>query len=192
MSTEKCDEGICTVSEKNEFEAMRNSREETTPNQDNHVREQMAASTLVPGREIENCNMKKVNTVKLKPSITTLHTQQDLDALVSSHDAVIIEFMTSWCGACKGIEEYYEELSIENQEFVRSARIICDKNKQTKKLASGHNVNCYPVFIVFKDGAVVNRWDGADIGKLESTFTRFSDGRGRKKKRGGRSKKRYT
>ena len=86
-------------------------------------------------------------------TITTLHGEQDFNAFVSTHPAVIVEFMTSWCGACKGIEDYFEELSLssvchdhtsshqdEHQDLgvgaglVRSAKVFCDKNKDTKIL----------------------------------------------------------
>ena len=138
---------------------------------------------------------KKKNESSSKSSsiIKTLHSQQDLDAFLSTNDAVIIEFMTTWCGACRSIEEYYQELTISNEEYnVRSAMVICDKNKQTKKLATIYNVKSYPVFVAFKDGVISNRFDGADKGKLEATFERLGGGSGsggKKKKRGGRLKR---
>ena len=126
-----------------------------------------------------------------KSSIINLHGQHDLDMFISANNYAIVEFMTSWCGSCKAIKEYYEELSLSNQEDVLCAKVVCDKNKQTKKLAAAYSVKSYPVFIAFKDRTVSNRFDGADRGKLESTFERVSGGGsgGKKKNRGGRSKR---
>lgn len=126
--------------------------------------------------------------VSPKSSILTLHGQQNLDDLISSNSAVVVEFMTSWCGACKGIEEYYEELSLSQDEFgVKAARVVCDKNKNTKKLAATYNISSYPVFFSFKEGSVASRWEGADRGKLEGAFERLA-GKQKKKKRDRNSK----
>lgn len=141
-------------------------------------------------------NKKSTRQKKEKPtvqsSIVTLHGQQDFDAFISKNSNVIVEFMTTWCCKCQGIEDYYEELSSTSQqqqnESVKAAKVVCDKNKQTKKLTALHNVKSYPVFLVFKDGSVANRWDGADVGKLEGAFERLAGGGkgggGKKKQRG--------
>jgi thioredoxin 1 len=125
----------------------------------------------------------------LKP----LYTQQELDKLISQSDAVIVEFKTSWCGACKAIEPLLEELAEVHAESVQVAIVMCDKNKETKKLATAHNVSSYPVFVLFQNGAVDGRWNGADNGKLEKAFARLSGdggGRGGGKKKGKGGKRR--
>lgn len=124
--------------------------------------------------------------------IRTLHGQPDADAFVSANEAVVVEFMTNWCGACRSIEERYAELATAGAERgVRSARVVCDKNRQTKTLAARYNVRSYPVFVAFRDGVVSHRFEGADRGKLEAAFERLGGGSGgggrKKKKRGGRS-----
>lgn len=125
--------------------------------------------------------------------LKALHTQQELDKLISQNDAVIVEFKTSWCGACKAIEPLLEELAQVHAESVQVAVVVCDKNKETKKLATAHNVSSYPVFVLFQSGAVDGRWDGADNGKLEKAFERLSSdggGRGGGKKKGKGGKRR--
>jgi thiol-disulfide isomerase/thioredoxin len=136
---------------------------------------------------------KKVNNKKKMASagssnslIKKLHTQQDLQALISAHDAVVVEFMTSWCGACKGIEPLYEELASSHAESVQAAQVVCDKNRETKKLATAYGVSSYPVFVLFENGSTTGKWNGADRGKLETTFDRLGGGG---KGRGGRKKK---
>lgn len=113
--------------------------------------------------------------------IKNVHTQHELDTLVHSQEAVIVEYMTSWCGACKGIAPYYEELA-QNADVVVSAQVLCDKNKETKKLATAQGVSSYPVFVLYQDGSSVGRWNGADRGKLEKAFERLNGGGGGKKK----------
>jgi thioredoxin 1 len=125
--------------------------------------------------------------------LRALHTQQELDKLISQNNAVIVEFKTSWCGACKAIEPLLEELAEVHAESVQVTVVMCDKNKETKKLATAHNVSSYPVFVLFQNGAVDGRWNGADNGKLEKAFERLSGdggGRGGGKKRGKGGKRR--
>lgn len=140
---------------------------------------------------------KKKKDNKSSSNITTLHSQQDIDAFLSKNDAAVIEFMTDWCGACKSIEGYFDELAEEfgSTDGVRCARINCDKNKQTKKVAATYNIKSYPVFTAFRDGSLTTRFDGADKGKLEAMFERLggAGGGGKKKgkgKGGGKSHKR--
>lgn len=115
--------------------------------------------------------------------IKKVHSQKELETLIASHEAVVVEFMTTWCGACKGIEPLYEELSV-NAPSVQSLQIICDKNKETKKIASSFGVGSYPVFHIFEDGRPTTQWKGADRGKLEKAFDRLQGGG-----RGGKGKK---
>lgn len=111
-----------------------------------------------------------------------------MDSLLTSNSAVIVEFMTTWCGACKGIAPLLEELATENVESVAVAQIVCDKNKETKKLAAAHGVKSYPVFVVFENGNAAQKWNGADQGKLEKAFEKLAGGGGKKGGKRGKKK----
>jgi thiol-disulfide isomerase/thioredoxin len=142
---------------------------------------------------------KKKNQKKsLSAFIQTIHSQQELSALLESKDTVIVEFVTTWCGACAGIAPLYEELAqsaAEDQDGpLQAAQVVCDKNKETKKLATSFSVGSYPVFVVFENGTESSRWNGADRGKLEKAFERGAGGGGGRggkgnKKKGGKGRK---
>ena len=154
-----------------------------------------AESVEKADKEEEKKQPKGEKSRKKKPksspsSFKQIHSQTELDGLISVNDAVIIEFKTSWCGACKTIERLFEELSINNAEEVMTGQVMCDKNKETKKLAAAHGITSYPVFIVFEQGGVSTKWNGADSGKLEKAFERLSGGRRVGGGKGGRKKKR--
>jgi thioredoxin 1 len=166
----ECVGDSCTIRPKaNEEDAVANT-EEDQPVVDNQ----------------EARRSKKPKAPASSKFLKALHTQQELDKLISQNDAVIVEFKTSWCGACKAIEPLLEELAEVHTESVGVAVVMCDKNKETKKLATAHNVSSYPVFVLFQNGAVDGRWNGADDGKLEKAFERLSGGGGG---RGGGGKK---
>ena len=130
-------------------------------------------------------------------AVRTLHSQADLNALLaSSNDStttVIVEFITTWCGACKSIATQWQDLAAEHDDGqLVCATIVCDKNKTTQKLAAEFGVKSYPVFIVWHQGQQVQKWNGADIGKLVKAFEKYgaAGGGGKKGKgRGGGGKK---
>ena len=180
----ECDGGTCSIAD--------------VPTPAPPAEQSTAANGESDGKEQRQRNKpakKEQGNTKSSSNITTLHSQQDIDAFLSKNDAAVIEFMTDWCGACKSIEGYYGELAEEfgRTDGVRCARINCDKNKQTKKVAASYNIKSYPVFAAFRDVSLTTRFDGADKGKLESMFERFGGGGGKKKgkgKGGGKSNKR--
>jgi thiol-disulfide isomerase/thioredoxin len=58
-------------------------------------------------RNKENKNKKTSSYIK------QLHTQHELDALLQDDgpEIVIVEFVTTWCGACKSIQPRCEQLA---------------------------------------------------------------------------------
>lgn len=131
-------------------------------------------------------------------AIKALHTQQELDAFVAEERTAIVEFVASWCGACKGIQPLLDDMMAEQSLSCEEgeggvAQVVCDKNRETKKLAAALGVGSYPVFVVYENGAITDRWNGADRGKLEKAFERIGGGNSggdkkkkNKKKKGGR------
>jgi thioredoxin 1 len=188
---EECVDGVCQMREESEEVAQEEAGdkaadEHTITNEDNDHPGKITPSQKVRKKKVAG------NTSSSLMSIQNLHSQQALNALVSTSEAVVVEFMTSWCGACKGIAPYYEELASSHADLgVQSAQVLCDKNRETKKLAAAYGVTSYPVFVMFENGSDVGKWNGADRGKLEKAFERLSGSnsgrggaKGRRKKKG--------
>lgn len=137
-----------------------------------------------------------------KPSKNTsttlpkIHSQQDLDRLKDSNDTtmLMVEYITTWCGACKGIAPRLEELAKLHADSdgggVAVYQVYCDsKNKETKKLVAAMGISSYPVFVVYSNGTQVQKWNGADIGKLEGAFKKYAGGGESKRGGGGKGRK---
>lgn len=168
-----------------------------------------AICEIKPAAEISDnlATKKKKKAGGSSAFIQTIHSQQELSTLLESSSSkaggtVIVEFMTTWCGACAGIAPLYEALSQSAAEeaeeqgplLIQAAQVICDKTKETKKIAASFSVGSYPVFVVFENGRESSRWNGADRGKLEKAFERASGGArrrggGKGKKKGGGGRK---
>lgn len=72
-----------------------------------------------------------------------------------------------WCGPCKQIAPGYEQLSksLQSYKFVKFVKIDTEAHKD---IASTYQVTALPTFIVFRDGKVLEKMQGADPKKLES------------------------
>ncbi len=76
--------------------------------------------------------------------------------------SVIVDFYTDWCGPCKAIAPAFEKLSKEH-EGVKFLKVNVEENEEVGAL---HDVRSIPTFVGFRDGKMVGRIEGADIGQL--------------------------
>ena len=198
FAMECTEDGVCRLPPKSE---AGNAEAPTLSSQDgaeeshadnSHANE---ADQSQPSKHQSRMSKKKAATTTSQSAVRTLHSQPDLNALLSSSQegnaTVIVEFITSWCGACKSIAPQWEDLALENPE-ITCAQVVCDKNKTTQKLAASHGVASYPVFLVWHQGQQVQKWNGADTGKLVKVFEKYGGGgkKGRGRGGGGGGKKR--
>lgn len=136
------------------------------------------------GEPSTSTTRKKVT--ESRTAVRTLHSQSDLNTLLASsssqHATIIVEFVTTWCGACKSIATQFLDLAKKyaNDDII-CATVVCDKNKTTQKLAAEYNVGSYPVFIARHHRQQVQKWNGADQGKLVKVFEKYASSNGGKK-----------
>jgi thioredoxin 1 len=97
---------------------------------------------------------------------------QDFEPQVLKSDKpVVVDFWADWCGPCRSIAPYYEQLSDQYQGKLRFAKIDTDANPRTPTRLGIQGI---PTFIIFKDGVEVGRVVGADRIRLKKELDRVA------------------
>lgn len=78
--------------------------------------------------------------------------------IAESDVPVLVDFYADWCGPCKMMAPFVDELARERQGQVLIAKLDTDRSQRT---AQGFNIRGIPTTIVFKNGKEAARQTGA-------------------------------
>ncbi|HEY8405181.1 MAG TPA: thioredoxin domain-containing protein [Flavobacteriales bacterium] len=79
-------------------------------------------------------------------------TKADFDRLIQNEKLVLVDFYADWCGPCKKMKPYLEEIARDMKDVVVVERIDVDANKA---LCREMGVSALPVLMLYKNGEVV-------------------------------------
>ena len=76
--------------------------------------------------------------------------------VLSSENAVVVDFWAPWCGPCRQIAPIIDELASENSD-VKVGKLNVDDGQE---VAAKYGISSIPTILLFKGGEVVERIQG--------------------------------
>lgn len=85
-------------------------------------------------------------------------TQDNFDSVINGELPVLVDFWATWCGPCRMVSPFIEQLAEEYDGKVAFMKVNVDEEQE---LCEKYHVNSIPNLVLFKDGDVVEQSAGA-------------------------------
>jgi thioredoxin 1 len=95
--------------------------------------------------------------------------QKVYEKLIKDNKIVFIDFYAQWCGPCKRISPYIEELS----EIFDNVKFIKIDVEQMEELSISFKIEAMPTFVILKNGKEETRIVGCDKDKLKKMLKEY-------------------
>lgn len=89
----------------------------------------------------------------------------DFDQLLTATEPVVVDFTATWCGPCKVISPFIDQLAEVYEGRAKVVKLDVDQNKDKAKK---YGIRSIPAVLIFKGGEVVETLVG------KSTYETFS------------------
>ena len=98
-----------------------------------------------------------------------INDQKVYEKLIKDNKLVFIDFYAQWCGPCKRISPYIEELS----EIFDHVKFIKIDVEQMEELSISFKIEAMPTFVILKNGKEETRIVGCDKDKLKKMLKEY-------------------
>lgn len=84
-------------------------------------------------------------------------TKSNFEQVKSSEKKVLLDFYADWCGPCRMVSPFVNEIASEHPEY-----LVCKINvDEEPELASVFDVFSIPTLVVMEQGKIINKAAGA-------------------------------
>ena len=96
--------------------------------------------------------------------VHSIKTCEDFNQVINKYQYVMVDFCANWCGPCKNIAPFVDELSHRAEySHIYFCKIDVD---EVDEVANMFNIQSLPTFLILKERKVVNKLEGASKEKL--------------------------
>lgn len=85
-------------------------------------------------------------------------TDSNFDQLLAEGKPMVVDFWATWCGPCKKIGPYIDELAEQYADRVIIGKVDVDENDQ---LAIRFGIRNIPTILFFRNGEIIDKQIGA-------------------------------
>lgn len=98
-------------------------------------------------------------------------SDNDFNDIITSNKLVVVDFFATWCGPCRALSPYIDELAT-NHHNILFAKANID---ETSAMANELDVKSLPCVIIFENGKEINRVVGFNKAKLQAIIENLSE-----------------
>ncbi|KAI0003188.1 DUF1000-domain-containing protein [Xylariaceae sp. FL0662B] len=104
-----------------------------------------------------------------------IKSPEQFSDLLKNSRLVVADFYANWCGPCKQIAPFYEQLSksLSRPGIATFVKVNVEADG-AKPVAAEYAVQALPTFILFRNGSVVEKVKGAEPQRLKSVLDKLS------------------
>ncbi|PNY27292.1 Thioredoxin-like protein 1 [Tolypocladium capitatum] len=102
-----------------------------------------------------------------------ISSKEQFASILKSSKIVVADFFADWCGPCQAVAPIYETLSVSlsRPNAVTFVKINSDTNLD---LAEEYSITALPTFLLFRDGKVTQKVQGANLNELKEVVQKLA------------------
>ncbi|KAI0141151.1 DUF1000-domain-containing protein [Hypoxylon sp. NC0597] len=105
-----------------------------------------------------------------------IQSPEQFNELLKNSRIVVADFYANWCGPCKQIAPFFEQLTRQlSRPKVATFVKVNTEAEGAKAVAAEFAVTSLPTFIIFRDGSVVEKVKGANSTQLQSIVEKLNN-----------------
>ena len=97
-------------------------------------------------------------------------SDNDFNDIIASNKLVVVDFFATWCGPCRALSPYIDELATNHHILFAKANI-----EETPIMANELDVKSLPCVIIFENGKEIHRVVGFNKPKLQAIIENLSE-----------------